>query len=1393
MTVKEMMDALRQEQVNTWFDLGLFIDRFREQVSYQGFDGSYDDYKKLLEEKGVAFISFYYSVDGITIEVGQYAKIFRTLFPKIPIHYIASAFYDESDELIADYVIKKEITEINGFDNWDLYDDFFHKKMERGNDTYNALIKKYWNEVLVITGKLGKYIEENNLGLLYLINVNSNPGNVALALATVLVSEYMGIPVINNSHDYYWEGGSREVDIRTKGLPVGPRDFFFTNAHVGEVFSVIEVLYPWRSRSWMTVNINSIQNKHVIAENGLNPANVTSITTAVNPDFLKDMSKREAINAFKQVATIFSTEKTKVIAYSVDEYLQKENFDLQPVLLGNKTIHGFDFVNDNIIFLQPTRIISRKSIELNFKLLDKLFANSEFCDKFNENPAVKLTILISGPIPPGQKGYYQKLLKEFSHLLSRLPKAYRDKVYLGFLFSYFDKQAFRRKHSDPITIRQLYNIASLVLLPSQTEGRGLPILEASACGTPVFCRQYEPRTVFEEVIGYHLDEHNRLKVYEFSGDDIDSRQVAKIIEHIFYPQNAMDIILHNKQVIQRRYSIKILEENIEYILYRHYLQLRSMSKQKEELSFAKTILQAYKRQQNKHNENLEAILDTKNRHYLPGYGRLAFMLMLKSLIDPSFFRVEEQLIRGMALGYAQSLLTKLSDEFEIDQIHYFLNLVEMTFMVQDGEYAIRHDHSFAYRHRNKKHYLYQDFTHQEMLGVVNMLYTRVLRRRKQNLIVLTPKFFTDWNMALEQMTNGKTLGIDDREILMKKLKENVPKGYFPGPYSKHELEYFVLQPVRALLKLPIEEKLTEQHLKNGVDLAPVYVFVQNPAEIKGELTEIEKYLEQGQEEELTVLYRNGIIRLVETKQWSNGVHFLEMGEKAITVLKQIKEGNGFFIANGEYAAMMTDFVNIDHFHIGKAEHEMTAKILGIEKGQGFVQFVPAGIRTTLAYPTPVQTAKDFDEAIKSERFERLKKRLGEKTLWQMIRDDAAKNGTPIQVLLKTIEVAETTQKTEQNSIVKTVFTGGVYDDGLPWSGVMAEINLNQQKWHFSAYITPDVPKNVPALIDEYKHEKQKNHAVNIAWNGGYILNPELVGKLGLPETYIGSPLGLLVIDGEVKSPPLFNKPAFIVYRDGHIDIRRVTVRNGFSVSKNGEALDFTICNEHSATRPSFYDLMQKETIVGDGNVIVRLAGNVVKDIIYTKPKEMVSIIPVGLTLSIPRALFSETLFENEKEITIHLFDDAEKSFLWQEIAYAIEAGPMLLENGTIAIDMEYEGWKTVNSIRTQAARLDFVDMRGPKIAVGKNDKGEMKVLVVNGRIRESVGATHYDMAKIFLENGMSEAMGFDPGGSATLVVDGKMMNISPYNKRYEESIYSLPPEARFVSNIIMGWGDNIKL
>jgi exopolysaccharide biosynthesis protein len=96
-------------------------------------------------------------------------------------------------------------------------------------------------------------------------------------------------------------------------------------------------------------------------------------------------------------------------------------------------------------------------------------------------------------------------------------------------------------------------------------------------------------------------------------------------------------------------------------------------------------------------------------------------------------------------------------------------------------------------------------------------------------------------------------------------------------------------------------------------------------------------------------------------------------------------------------------------------------------------------------------------------------------------------------------------------------------------------------------------------------------------------------------------------------------------------------------------------------------------------------------------------------------------------------------------------------------------------------------MRGPKIAVGINKQGDMLVLTINGRIRESVGATHGDMAAILRQQGMDCAMGFDPGGSSTLVVGEEVLNISPYNRHYMDKPFALPPEPREVSNAIIAY------
>lgn len=1385
MTVTKMMDILRREKINTWFDLGLFIDRFKESnpVPTVRFRGSYLNFKEHLRKGGIAFISYGYSVDGVTIEIIKYTKIFRKNFPDIPIHLISGEFNEESNKLINPSYHKHSIKEARGFDKWDLYNKFFFTKLERGSLEYNKLILDFWSEVLILSEKLGNYIEKNNLSLLYLVNVASNPGNVSLTLAIVLISEYLGIPVINNNHDFYWEGGLREMDRIEKNLEPGPRDFFFTNAHLGEFFSQIEVLFPWESRTWLTVNINNKQSEHIIRENGHNPVNVSLIGTAVDVEEYVNTSKRKKINTFYQFERILSRYKNTLTSWSVKEVLLKNLVNpgqIAPILIGSKKTRSIkNFMAENIIFLQPTRVIERKRIEVGFELIEKLFQKEKFRNKFRETPKLKLTILVTGPIAAGHFGYFIKLIKQFDKFLEKLDAQYRNKIYLAFLFSELDKERFKNRFEKPATIVDLYNIASLVLLPSETEGRGLPIIEASACGSPVFCRRYYPEHVFKEVIGEHLPEEERLNVIDFEEDKIKKKQLERVIEEVFYPHMASHVLKHNQKVVRKRYSLEALNENLQEICYRLFLQLKSNRKS---LATVQHELALYSKRVNFKNKDLESLINTEKRHYLPGYGRLAFMLQLKSLIDPSAFRAEEAKIKGMLHSFAHEMFMDDPENksISLEKKMEFFNSVDNIFRIQDGELEIQHDHSFAYRHRNRKNYLYRNYTFQELTGLVNILYHKIIQPELHYEIDKGDHFFTDWNLALSQITASTELVIDDRDVLVRKMKENIPLGIFSGKYVKHELEFFVLQAIRARYKLKLQEELTEEIILKGIkNKQPVYLFLrEKPIRGAASAAEIITYIKNGYDEELKLLFLFGLLKIVKTKQWCVGIHFPQLGEEALKVLKDIREKKGLLISHHRNAAVMTDIVDIDRIHIDRVVDPVTANIMGIPEGSGYIQFVPAGVRTSLAYPTPVQNSLDFHKALKSSDFQNLVKNLGREKVFEAIRKDAINQGSPVKTVLKNLK----DKGSIKDNPVEYSYVSGVYKDGLPWNGVLAQTKNVKEgaQWKYVT-VSKSKTRKVTRFVKEYEYTTRKK--VEIAWNGGYILNPELVGKLGLPESYIGSPLGLLISDFKLNSLPLFNKPALLVYPDGKIDIQLVNVKKGFNLSNDRSGIEFKPENYNLSKPgkvPCFYDLMyEKKYIPGNGRIIVRLAGNVVKEIIYTKSGEKVDIIPVGIALSFHKSNFPKGLFQLEKPVQISLKG-------YEDIQYAVEAGPLLVENGRYCLDMKKEGWKTKNSIRTQAARLDYTDMRGPKIAVGINKEGNLVVLTINGRIRESVGATHIDMADILLKFGIQKAMGFDPGGSSTLVVKGEVLNISPYNSDYERNIYSMPPEPRAVSNAVLG-------
>ena len=1393
MTHGEMMQELRARKVNTWFDLGLYLDFLREnkEVPTVKAPQSFDDYRKLLNEGNMAFVTFYYANDGVSVEINKYAQSFKNLFPRMKIHYISGEIKALAYELLPQNIKTQVFPQINGFDKWSLYRDFFFVKMNRGSKEYNELIFKFWKETLEICDSLGKYLEDNEIKLIYSVNVHSNPGNLSLALAEVLVSELMGIPVINNCHDFYWEGGHKEIEIKEKGLAPGPRDFFFKNAHIGEVFSIIELIMPWESRSWMTVNINKQQSQHVIEINGHNPANVCEINTAINTNEFTAFTKRHSINTKVKLKDILSNYRDHCYVYSVDDFIEKQilnpyELDFDPFLLGSRWTDKFDFVNNNIILLQPTRIIKRKRIEFNFKIIDKLFHYKDFAEKFINNPDLTITLLITGHIPAGQYNYFLKVIRSFAFFIETLPVQFTDRVFLGFLFSEFDKKRFKERYEYSLTIPDLYNAASLIMLPSETEGRGLPIIESCSTGVPLVCNEFEPKEVFKEVIGEYLSDSEKLKVLSFKDYFLPDSLIKEIHEFLFYPQEKEEILMKNRMVINKRYSYETLSSNILSIIRKLHFQLQDNS---ESMNNIARYLHSYRKKCTQKPAAAKNLLRTGNRHYLPGYGRMAFMIMLKSLIDPSFFRVEEQMFRGMLFDFTRKFVGQFKDnaEWTLEKEHLFYNLMDNIFRYHEGEVAVRHDHALNYRHRNKRYYPYQDFTFQEVTGLVNIIFKELFNIRKPAYFSHSPHFFVDWKLAYVQLTNSEELGIDDRDLLAESLKERRPIAFFPGEYLMYEMEFFVLQPIRAQLGLRIEEELSESLLTKNLDnLSRIYIFINEFRPGRYFCAEdLRQFLEITADYELKLLYKHGVFEIIETKQSCVGLHLYQMGGEALEKLEKIRSENGFMVAMGEDAAMMSDLINMERFHIGKATNELSANILGIDVGEGFVQYIPAGVRTTLAYPAPIQRASDFSKIIKKSDFTDLEKHFGRQQLLQKLTEDAEENGTPLRLLLNNIRKEISGSGNDNKSIYR--YVSGVYADGLPWNGVMAKIVFNgkNEKWKFVARLAGEVPKPVTSIIEDYVYETGER--VDLAWNGGYILNPELVGKLGLPENYIGSPLGLLIMEGKIKSAPLFNKPAILIYKDGRIDIRRVNIQKGFKIFSDGKELDFEArnYNSHSKTEACYYDLMlENEEIPGDGNVIVRLAGNVVKEVIRTSKGEMVKLIPVGLTLSIPAALFDEAFAQIESEIEIKINDSDGLS--WEELDYAIEAGPLLIDKGKGILNMEAEGWKTDFSIRTQAARLDYTDMRGPKIAVGINNSGELMVLVVNGRIRESVGATHIDMMDILLKYGAEKAMGFDPGGSATLVVHGKAVNVSPYNIDYEKNNYALPGQPRFVANAILG-------
>jgi len=205
-----MMEFLKARTPSNWQDISNILLNL-EKGAPPNNDLNQGNYWEILHN-GVAFWTFDFGIDGVSIEIAKYALCLQEILEsdKTEVHFIAGDFHPQADNVLKPEWKRHRIERVNGWDKWDQgkwFDHLFYQDMKESSQISQKMAVEVWNQTVEMAGKLGHYVAENNISLLIPVNVNSNPGNLATGLCTILVSELMGLYVLNSNHDFYWEGG----------------------------------------------------------------------------------------------------------------------------------------------------------------------------------------------------------------------------------------------------------------------------------------------------------------------------------------------------------------------------------------------------------------------------------------------------------------------------------------------------------------------------------------------------------------------------------------------------------------------------------------------------------------------------------------------------------------------------------------------------------------------------------------------------------------------------------------------------------------------------------------------------------------------------------------------------------------------------------------------------------------------------------------------------------------------------------------------------------------------------------------------------------------------------------------------------------------------------------
>ena len=239
---------------------------------------------------------------------------------------------------------------------------------------------------------------------------------------------------------------------------------------------------------------------------------------------------------------------------------------------------------------------------------------------------------------------------------------------------------------------------------------------------------------------------------------------------------------------------------------------------------------------------------------------------------------------------------------------------------------------------------------------------------------------------------------------------------------------------------------------------------------------------------------------------------------------------------------------------------------------------------------------------------------------------------------------------------------------------------------------------------------------------------------------VGTPLGLRVKDGEILDPPLYEREALLVKKDGSVtveplSIRSLKIRVGDRVFTPGVDADIF-------TRPA-----RAKAPGGRQMVIV---GRRVAEVL---PKGHGAVPASGFVLR-PHGAFTAKAGD---EVTYEGLED---------VTFGIQVGNSILRKGQktehfISKFYNIRGFEPV-PYPPSLYPLDFQNARAARIALGADAEGKPMILWAEGAGKigyvpgeGSRGASLSDMAELCAEMGMVDAVNLDGGGSAQILVENK--------------------------------------